>query len=185
MTTTGSAGDVLALLREDHCRMEVRLAEFDTIALGMRVERFWKLVNELVRHEVAEEIVVYPALRRLRGGDAIADARIAEEAVVERKLADMGRRDAESEWFARQMLTLRSAVLSHAKAEESTVFALLRDAVPEARRLELGARYAKARAAAPTHPHPHVPDRPPGNVVLGPLAAFFDKLRDRARGQAA
>jgi hemerythrin superfamily protein len=33
-----------------------------------RAEAFWQLTELLVRHEVAEEVVVYPALRKLTGG---------------------------------------------------------------------------------------------------------------------
>ena len=47
-------------------------------------------------------------------------------------------------------------------------------------RIELGKRYVKAKEAAPTHPHPHAPDSPPGNVVLGPVAALVDRVRDAA-----
>ena len=47
--------------------------------------------------------------------------------------------------------------------------------------MSLGQRYEKAKKAAPSHPHPHAPDSPPGNVVLGPIAAVFDKVRRRHR----
>lgn len=185
MTTMDSPGDILLLLHEDHRQLEMLLAEFDTVPVGKRNELFWKLVNELARHEVAEEVVMYPALRQLPGGAEVADARIAEQAIAERKLADMERLDAAGAEFAEQMLTLRSAVLSHARAEEASAFEILRAAIPEVQRLEMGARYVKAKSAAPTHPHPHAPDRPPGNVVLGPVAALLDKIRDRARQRAA
>ena len=185
MTTMDSPGDILLLLHEDHRQVEMLLAEFDTVPMGRRNELFWRLVNELVRHEVAEEVVVYPALRKLAGGAEVADARLAEQAIAEQKLAGMEWLDAESEEFDRQALTLRSAVLSHARAEEASVFEILRADVPKVQRFEMGARYVKAKAAAPTHPHPHAPDRPPGNVVLGPVAALLDKIRDRARQRAA
>jgi hypothetical protein len=34
---------------------------------------------------------------------------------------------------------------------------------------------------APTHPHPNAPDTPPGNMVLGPVAALADRFRDAMR----
>lgn len=174
--------DLLDLLEADHRQVELLLAEFDSVSLTGRNELFCQLTHELVRHEVAEELVVYPALRDLPGGDRIADARISEQAEAEEKLAKMEKMDAESDGFARQMITLRSAVLAHAKAEETSVFATLRDSLPVEQRVELGARYIKAKEAAPTHPHPHSPDTPPGNVVLGPVAALIDKVRDSAAG---
>lgn len=172
--------DIVQLLQEDHRQVEQLLAEFDTVSLAGRNELFWTLTHELVRHEVAEEIVVYPAVRDLPGGAAIADARVEEQADAEERLAKMEKLDAEDEAFARQMITLRSAVLTHAKAEETSVFVLLRDSLPAEQRLELGARYTRAKEAAPTRPHPHAPDTPPGNVLLGPVTALIDKIRDAA-----
>lgn len=57
---------------------------------------------------------------------------------------------------------------------------MLLGAVAVDERVELGRRYVKAKDAAPTHPHPHAPDTPPGNVVLGPVAALVDRVRDAA-----
>jgi len=34
---------------------------------------------------------------------------------------------------------------------------------------------------APTHPHPNAPDTPPGNMVLGAVAALADRFRDAMR----
>ena len=38
-----------------------------------------------------------------------------------------------------------------------------------------------ARKAAPTHPHPHAPNTPPGNIAAGAVAAVVDKIRDALR----
>jgi hypothetical protein len=38
-----------------------------------------------------------------------------------------------------------------------------------------------AKATAPTHPHPKAPNQPPGNILLGPIAAIIDRARDAAR----
>ena len=180
MTTAPPNDDVVRLLEEDHRLVEARFAELDTTGPEMRGELFWKLTNDLVRHEVAEELIVYPALRELPGGDQVADARIAEQSEAEELLAKMEKLDAETAEFVRDLATLKASVLAHAKSEEDTAFAMLLGAVPPDRRVELGQRYVKAKDAAPTHPHPHAPDTPPGNVVLGPVAALIDRVRDAA-----
>ncbi|MGH9043272.1 MAG: hemerythrin domain-containing protein, partial [Acidimicrobiales bacterium] len=77
---------------------------------------------------------------------------------------------------------LRSSVLDHAAAEERNIFPLLQTVESQDARSRLGARYEKAKASAPTHPHPGAPDTPPGNKILGPIAAFFDRARDAAKG---
>ena len=56
---------------------------------------------------------------------------------------------------------------AHAQAEENGAFRLLQQSEDADARMTLGQRYEKAKRAAPTHPHPHAPDSPPGNVVLG------------------
>jgi hypothetical protein len=97
-------------------------------------------------------------------------------------LASMEKLDPASEEFAQKLSQLRDDVLEHAQAEEQNIFPLLRALEHEEERAELGARYEKAKASAPTHPHPNAPDTPPGNTILGPIAAFADKVRDAARG---
>jgi hemerythrin superfamily protein len=141
------------------------------------------VVHELVRHEVAEELVVYPALRSdASGGDREADARIHEQSEAEEMLAEMQNLDACTAEFQAKFVKLREAVLQHAKAEESGAFVMLGQAENTDARAKLGARYESAKASAPTHPHPHSPDTPPGNKILGPVAAFADKLRDAIKG---
>ncbi|MGI5380074.1 hypothetical protein ACQEV2_38655 [Streptomyces sp. CA-251387] len=34
------------------------------------------------------------------------------------------------------------------------------------------------RRSAPTHPHPVIPRRPPGNAVLGAPLGLYDRMRD-------
>ena len=80
--------------------------------------------------------------------------------------------------FAGELKGLREAVFEHAQAEEDQIFPLLGALESPTARGELGARYEKAKASAPTHPHPDAPDTPPGNVVVGHIAALFDKTRD-------
>ena len=180
MSTDSPVDDVVRLLEEDHRLVARRLEQLADAGPSTRGELFWKLTNDLVRHEVAEELVVYPALRDVPGGDQVADARIAEQSAAEEQLAAMEKMDAESPEFVAALGTLRSAVLDHARAEEDSAFVLLVGALAPADRVELGLRYVKAKDAAPTHPHPHAPDTPPGNVVLGPITALIDRIRDAA-----
>jgi hypothetical protein len=42
-----------------------------------------------------------------------------------------------------------------------------------------------AEKAAPTHPHPQAPSKPPFNLVLGPIATIVDRVKDAARSHAA
>jgi hypothetical protein len=90
--------------------------------------------------------------------------------------------DAESEEFRTGFVALRQAVLDHAAHEEAGALPLLRSSVDADELDRLGGRYETAKASAPTHPHPHAPDSPPGNLLLGPVAAVIDRVRDALRG---
>lgn len=182
MTTT-QASDIVSLLGADHHQIESLLSQWDQTSTDQRPEYFRGLVRTLVQHEVAEEVVVYPTVRSdAPQGDREADARLAEQAEAEELLATMENLDPESNEFVQKFTKLRSAVLAHAQAEESSVFPLLRESEDLESRLLLGGRYEKAKATAPTHPHPHAPNTPSGNKLLGPVAAMFDRARDAAKG---
>lgn len=64
---TSTANDILEVLGEDHQEIGRRFAAMADVPSDRLAETFWRLIEILVHHEVAEEIVVYPALRTLPG----------------------------------------------------------------------------------------------------------------------
>lgn len=171
--------DIITLLKGDHQAAEALLNRFETVAPSGRDEYFCEVVHLLVGHEVAEELVVYPAVRKDGSvGEQEAEKRIAEQAEAEQLLAEMESDDATTTAFAAKFIQLRESVLAHAQAEETSTFPLLQSATNAEEHRDLGVRYQKAKEKAPTHPHPHAPDTPPGNKVLGPIAALLDRARD-------
>jgi len=175
-------GDIVELLQQDHEKAKAMLAKITSAAPEARAELFCELVPDLVSHEVAEEIVVYPTIRSdAPDGEAEAEPRLKEQAEAEDLLNQMEKLDPASTEFGASLTKLKDAVLVHASAEEENIFPLLRALNREDAREELGKRYEQAKSMAPTHPHPHAPDTPPGNVLLGPIAAIFDKMRDAVR----
>lgn len=177
-----SPGKVVDLLQEDHEQVKVLFGQLTSAPPEGREDLFCHLVTELVRHEVAEEVVVYPAIRSdAPDGKAEVKPRLQEQAEAEEKLAKMEKLDPTTPEFASELAELKSAVLAHAQAEEETIFPLLRALEGDDKLMEMGTKYERAKSSAPTHPHPHAPDTPPANRVLGPIAALFDKARDAAK----
>ena len=173
---------VIELLKRDHEKIKGMFVELDTKPAVELSDYLCALREELVRHEVAEELIVYLVFRRdVPGGEEIADARIAEQAATEEVLHELEKQDPLSASFRTRLEELRVSVLRHATHEEETVFPPLAAHASVDARSKLGDRYEKALKAAPTHPHPHAPDRPPGNAVLGPMAALIDRVRDAMR----
>lgn len=173
--------DLVSLLEQDHQVVQDAFREIDQAGAERLPELFWSLTELMVRHEVAEEIVVYPALKKLPAGKAIANARIAEQSAAEEDLARMEKLDPRSEEFAEALGALEQAVLEHAQREEKEAFPLLVNRLTSEDLVKMGERYIKAKNASPTHPHPHAPDTPPGNRVMGPVAALVDRIRDAGR----
>ncbi len=176
--------DIVFVVTQDHTAVRQRLSEFDTASSDSWGELFWKLTDQLVRHEVGEQVVVYPALKELPGGSQVAEARIAEEAEAEKLLASMGDMDPKSGEFRAAFTELRESVLKHADTEEAEVLPLFLAHEDSGRLVYLAQKFKGAKLAAPSQPHPHLPSSPTAHKVLGPIAAFFERARGAAHTHA-
>jgi hypothetical protein len=141
------------------------------------------LVRELSVHAAAEEQVVYPALRRTEAGDGLADAALHDHRAMKDVLVVVDRTvdTAEGRDALRRLVDLLAAHVP----EEEHLLVLLRRQLGDGAMAELAEQFQLAKLAAPTRPHPHAPDTPPGNLVAGPVAAAADQVRDAAAGVAA
>lgn len=174
MPTTDRHLDVVTLLAEDHAEARRLLEEAPGLSLEQRRDAFPYLVRTLVGHETAEELVVYPALRRrAAGGTALAGDRLAEQHQAEAVLGDLEHLPIDAPSFEASLRQLGHAVTDHAEAEEQTVFPVLA-ALDEAERHRLAEQYLRAKRQAPTHAHPASPHVAP----LVKLAGALDRVRD-------
>jgi hemerythrin superfamily protein len=182
MAGTTTTGTIIDHLTADHQQIKVLFSDVMFVRPENRADVFCQLVTELVQHEVAEETVVYPQVRGSAPDSAATiDARLHEQAEAEQMLAEMESLDPRTPEFTAALAELSTAVINHAEAEERGIFPLLRATGNTDVLFELARRYEKAKQSAPTHPHPHAPDTPPANKVLGPIAALFDRVRDAVR----
>jgi hemerythrin superfamily protein len=180
--TASDSSSVTDLIRRQHLDIERLFEDVEGGAGDDRRQAFECLVRLLAVHETAEEEVVYPVVRHADpSGDAIVDARTAEESAAKSLLAELERVGPNHGDFPSKLDDLRVAVLEHARQEEATVLPLLeRTQDAEHLRRMAGATRA-AEKLAPTHPHPHGPDGALGNMLLGPAAAVADRARDAIR----
>lgn len=74
-------------------------------------------------------------------------------------------------------------VEQHVQEEEGQFIPALRAAVDEQALEDLGQQLDKAKQSAPTRPHPNAPDEPPALAMAAPVAAIYDRLRDRLQGR--
>ena len=170
---------VTELLRRQHEEVKTMFSEFENATGENRNEVFDCLRMTLAVHETAEEEVVHPAVRRM-GDDAeqAVKARLAEESEAKQVLSDLEKLGPDGDGFDAKFAEFRKAVLAHAEAEETEVFPRLEAEKDQATLQKMAAMLRAAEAMAPTHPHPHGPESAIGNMVVGPVVAVIDQVRD-------
>ncbi|MFC9462838.1 hemerythrin domain-containing protein [Streptomyces sp. NPDC056983] len=182
----GHGGNVIAELTVDHREVDelfIRI-EAQPARDTRRRELADELTVELVRHSVAEEQYLYPAVREhVEGGDALADKELEDHAEAERLLKDLEGCDADDDQFDMLVAKLKSEVTEHIRDEEARLFPLLAAACTPQELEALGDKVRMAKKTAPTRPHPSVPTTPPGNKIVGPGVGLVDRARDLLTGR--
>ncbi len=182
----GHGGDVIAELTTDHQEVEEFFGKIQALPSGdeRRKKYAEKAVIELVRHSVAEEAYLYPAVREfLPDGDTVADKEIEDHAKAERIMKELEGADADDPRFDRLVDDLMTEIRAHVRDEEDHLFPRLRTAASAEELAKLGDKVRQAKKTAPTRPHPSAPDTPPANKLLAPGAGMVDRLRDALTGR--
>ena len=182
----GHGGDVINELVTDHREVEELFGKIDGLPSGDKNRKIYadQVTMELVRHSVAEEEYLYPAVREyLPDGDAIADKEIADHSRAEQIMKDLESCEAGDPEFDRLIGLLMSEIRSHVADEERSLFPMLRQAATAEALDDLGDKVRQAKKLAPTRPHPSAPDTPPANKMLAPGAGLVDRLRDTLTGR--
>ncbi|MFJ8849336.1 hemerythrin domain-containing protein [Streptomyces sp. NPDC102437] len=182
----GHGGNVIAELIIDHREVDGLFAKIEAQPAGdaQRRKLADELTIELVRHSVAEEMYLYPAVRKhVEDGDVIADKELSDHAQVEQHLKDLEGMAADDPQFDPLVAQLKLEVSGHVRDEEDRLFPLLAAACTPAALDELGDKVRTAKKMAPTRPHPSAPSTPPGNKLLGPGVGLVDRARDLLTGR--
>ncbi|WP_236239504.1 hemerythrin domain-containing protein [Streptomyces sp. CC228A] len=182
----GHGGDVIAELISDHREVEEMFTRIEGLPHGdeRRKELSDKVTIELVRHSIAEEEYLYPAVRKhLPNGDALADKELEDHASAERVMKELEGCEAGDARFDALITQLMSEIREHVEDEENNLLPRLRSVCPQEELDRLGDKVRHAKKTAPTRPHPAAPDKPPANKLLAPGAGLVDRLRDAITGR--
>jgi hemerythrin superfamily protein len=182
----GHGGNVIDELTTDHREVEEFFGRLRALPVGHKDRRtvMDELTIELVRHSVAEEMYLCPAVREhLPGGDVLADKEIEDHAEVERVLKALEKLDVEDPEFDVLVRKLIDDVGEHVAEEEQQLFPGLARVCTAEQLDGLGDPIRRAKTLAPTRPHPGAPDTPPGNKLLAPGAGLVDRVRDFVTGR--
>ena len=183
--------DVIEVLEHDHREVEEMFGELESLrgasteeAKSRRKTLTEQVTIELVRHSVAEEVLVYPEVEHKVSADEAEHAR-EEHAEAEETLQRLEKLDAGDPSFDEELSTLMSEIRHHIEEEEGEMFAHMRQVIDAEELRKLGARVEAFKKVAPTRPHPNVPNEPLPRIGAGPAASLFDRMRDLATGRGS
>ncbi|MGO1886227.1 MAG: hemerythrin domain-containing protein [Citricoccus sp.] len=176
----GHRADVVDILTTDHREMMDLLRRIpDTPDPAERRDLADAVIAEVMRHAVAEEMYVYPAMEEHlpQGAEEVEhDKKEHDELVaVMKQLEDADSADQAFLDLVRQMTDMLS---HHIEDEEAEQFPKLRTSIPADQLVDLGAKVDNAKKLAPTRPHPHAPQSELFHKTVGPGVGMADRLRD-------
>jgi hemerythrin superfamily protein len=181
--------DVIEVLEHDHREVEEMFAELESLrgastdeAKKRRKDVADQVTIELVRHSVAEEVLVYPQVEKKVSTEEAERAR-KEHAEAEETLHRLEKLEADDPGFDDELATLMHEIREHIAEEEGQMFAHMRQVIDEDDLRQLGSRVEAFKKVAPTRPHPNVPNEPLPRAAAGPAASLFDRMRDLATGR--
>lgn len=178
--------DVIDILTADHRDVTALIGEIRTVPDPvMRRDLTDTAISELVRHAVAEEMYVYPAMKKyLDDGEKAVEHDVAEHKELEHVMKQLEGADVDSAEFAEALTQLEAVLADHIQDEESGQFPELRARIPHEELVELGGKVQAAKRLAPTRPHPGAPNNAVFHELVGPGVGLVDRLRDKLAGRA-
>jgi hemerythrin superfamily protein len=186
MTDSQIRRDVIDVLVDDHRDVTALIGEIKVVADPMiRRDLTDTAISELVRHAVAEEMYVYPAMRKyLADGEKAVEHDIEEHKELERTMKRLEAADVSGREFDDALRQLETLLADHVQDEEAEQFPELRRAVPQEELVELAGKVETAKKLAPTRPHPGAPNSELFHKLVGPGVGLVDRLRDKLSGRA-
>ena len=181
-----SGNDVVDVLTADHRDVTALIQEIWTVKDPMiRRDLTDTAISELVRHAVAEEMYVYPAMKKyLDDGEKAVEHDVSEHKELEEAMKTLESVDVSSAEFDTNLRHLESVLADHVQDEESEQFPELRRKVPAAELEELAGKVETAKKLAPTRPHPGAPNNELFHKLVGPGVGLVDRLKDKLTGRA-
>jgi hemerythrin superfamily protein len=186
MTVSQNDRDVVDVLSSDHQDFLVLVGEIRTVADPMmRRDLTDTLISEIVRHAVAEEMYVYPAMRKhLPDGEKAVEHDVEEHKEIEVTMKQLEGAEVGSPEFDEALTRLEELLTDHVRDEESEQFPELRRRIPREELTGLAGKVETSKKLAPTRPQPVAPNNQVFHKLVGPGVGLVDRLRDKLTGRA-
>jgi hemerythrin superfamily protein len=186
MTDSQTSGDVIDILTSDHRDVTALIGNIWSVKDPMiRRDLTDTAISELIRHAVAEEMYVYPAMKKhLPDGEKAVEHDIQEHKELEQAMKQLEDVDVSSPEFDTALRRLETLLADHVQDEETEQFPELRRRIPQDELIELAGKVETAKKLAPTRPHPDAPNNELFHKLVGPGVGLVDRLRDKLSGRA-
>lgn len=181
--------DVVDVLQTDHREVELMFTELEGLFgpdadADRRREVTDNVTIELVRHAVAEEVVVYPRVKEKVSAEEAERAK-QEHAEAEATMKRLEQMDSDDPRFEGEIRTLMAEIREHVAEEEGQMFPHMRAVFSDEELVAMKKQVEAVKKLAPTRPHPRVPNNALPRLAGGPVVGLFDRLRDAASGRGS
>ncbi|MGP3706797.1 hemerythrin domain-containing protein [Gordonia paraffinivorans] len=141
------------------------------------------MLNDLCRlvfpHAFAEEVVLWPALRRrLADGEQLTLEVEKEHQAINELFTSLEKLGVDSPEHHRLFDEIVHLLREDVRDEEDVLLPRLQQACTREDLIRLGTYWQAVRSTAPTRPHPVVARRPPGNALSALPLTVLDRSRD-------
>jgi hemerythrin superfamily protein len=185
MTANTGNQDVVDILTADHREVLELVGQIPTADAAQRRDMADTVIAELMRHSVAEEMYVYPAMRdNLPDGESQVQHDVEEHQQLEEVMKDLEGVDSGDPRFLEVLGRLETVLRDHVSDEERDQFPMLRARLSAEQLVEMGQKVETAKKLAPTRPHPSAPHSELFHKLVGPGVGMVDRLRDKLTGRS-
>lgn len=172
-------GTIIEYIERDHLVLRAMVGHFDRTATNEWGPIFLDLVDYLVRHEFAEQEVVFPRVRRaLPNVGPTLDDGIAEEHRIEQQLIELSRLEPTSQEFRGVFGRLRDDLDAHLARENLVILPMIRS-LGTYEDPDFASSYEVARMSAPSRPEAVLDESEPAR--RGPVEGLLERLRHAVR----
>ena len=177
--------DVIDILTTDHREMIELISRIEsTLDASQRRDLADTVIAEIMRHAVAEEMYVYPAIEEHLpdGPEEVRHDKQEHQDIVE-LMKQIENADASAQQFMVLIRQFEAQLRHHIQDEEADQFPRLRAHIPREKLFDMGQKVATAKRLAPTRPHPSAPHSELFHKTVGPGVGMVDRLLDKLTGR--
>ncbi|KAF8645907.1 hypothetical protein AX16_007493 [Volvariella volvacea WC 439] len=176
--------NIIQAVKDDHTEVQHLYDQYRNSAAAGNVnaQQRWarQLTWEIACHSVGEEIVLYPLIEEKLGGEGkrMTDRDRTDHQVIKEKLAALEKMRVGTEEYGRTLAEAMGELKEHIASEESVDLPKLEVKLDAEGSKKAGESFERTKMFAPTRAHPHAPDKPPYETLVGFMSMPIDKLKD-------